>query len=115
MGDKEITYDDKLIKRNDDIRQTLQAVQKSKHFTEKRKLESQELQFFLMSSDDRMLRVKHGGKLFEVLKDQTEVNSQPLQLIEAAIPRQYQDFYDKDKEEERTDMDKSQSNSKAPQ
>lgn len=31
-----------------------------------------------MSSDNRMLRVKHGAKLFEVLKDQQDINQQPL-------------------------------------
>ena len=45
------------------------TIKKRKHFTEKRKLESQELQFFLMSSDNRMSRVKHGAKLFKVLED----------------------------------------------
>ena len=45
------------------------TIKKRKHFTEKRKLESLELQFFRMSSDERMLRVKNGGKLYEVLKD----------------------------------------------
>jgi hypothetical protein len=49
-------------------------MKKRKHFIEKRRLESQELQFFLMSSDNRMLRVKHGAKLFEVLKDQQDIN-----------------------------------------
>ncbi|CDW75903.1 UNKNOWN [Stylonychia lemnae] len=39
-----------------------------------------------MSADNRKLRVKHGAKLFEVLKDQESVNQQPLTLIETAIP-----------------------------
>lgn len=50
------------------------TMKKRKHFTEKRKLESQELRFFLMSADNRMLRVKHGAKLFAVLRDQEDVN-----------------------------------------
>lgn len=45
------------------------TIQKRKHFTEVRKLESQELQFFLLVSDSRKIRVKHGAKLGKVITD----------------------------------------------
>lgn len=46
------------------------TMQKRKFFTERRKLESQELRFFLMSADNRKARVKHGANLGHVLEDQ---------------------------------------------
>eukprot|EP00347_Sterkiella_histriomuscorum_P001443 403372018 len=67
------------------------TMKKRKFFTEKRRLESQELQFFMMSADNRKLRVKHGANLFQVLRDQQQVNQQPLSLIETAIPQAVRD------------------------
>ena len=49
--------------------------------TEKRKLEGQELQFFLSSSDHRLQKVKSGAKLFNVVNDK-ETNRKPIELIE---------------------------------
>ena len=55
--------------------------------SEKGKLEGQELQFFLSTSDNRLQRVKSGARLFNVIKNK-EVNEKPIELIEHVIKRQ---------------------------
>ena len=55
--------------------------------SEKGKLEGQELQFFLSTSDNRLQRVKSGARLFNVIK-MKEANRKPLQLIEHVVTKQ---------------------------
>lgn len=55
--------------------------------TEKGKLEGQELQFFLSTSDNRLQRVKSGARLFNILNNK-QINKKPLQLIEHVITKQ---------------------------
>lgn len=55
--------------------------------SEKGKLEGQELQFFLSTSDNRLQRVKSGARLFSVIRNK-EINQKPIELIEHVIKRQ---------------------------
>lgn len=56
---------------------------------EKRKLEGTELQFFLSTSDSRLQRVWSGAWLFNVIRDQEDLNSKPLELIENVLDKQF--------------------------
>lgn len=55
--------------------------------SEKGKLEGQELQFFLSTSDNRLQRVKSGARLFHVIRNK-EANKKPIELIEHVITKQ---------------------------
>lgn len=55
--------------------------------SEKGKLESQELQFFLSTSDNRLQRVKSGARLFHVITNK-ELNQKPIELIEHVLTKQ---------------------------
>ena len=55
--------------------------------SEKGKLEGQELQFFLSTSDNRLQRVKSGARLFSVLRNKG-ISEKPIELIEHVIKRQ---------------------------
>ena len=55
--------------------------------SEKGKLEGQELQFFLSTSDNRLQRVKSGARLFSITQD-NKMNEKPIELIEHVIKKQ---------------------------
>ncbi|CAI2360727.1 unnamed protein product [Moneuplotes crassus] len=55
--------------------------------TEKGKIEGQELQFFLSTSDNRLQRVKSGARLFNIIHKKQE-NKRPIELIEHIIQKQ---------------------------
>ncbi len=55
--------------------------------SEKGKIEGQELQFFLSTSDNRLQRVKSGARLFSII-DNKEENIKPISLIEHVIQKQ---------------------------
>ena len=47
--------------------------------------------FFRTSSDNRLQRVRSGARLFEVIKDQEDLNQKPIALIETVLPKQFPD------------------------
>ncbi|CAI2360260.1 unnamed protein product [Moneuplotes crassus] len=55
--------------------------------SEKGKIEGQELQFFLSTSDNRLQRVKSGARLFSIIHKKEE-NQKPIELIEHVIHKQ---------------------------
>lgn len=63
------------------------TMKNGRKLSEKRKLEGQELQFFLSSSDHRLQKVKSGAKLFHVVSNK-EINKKPIELIEHVIIKQ---------------------------
>lgn len=68
----------------------IKTLKKRRKCSEKRKLEGTELKFFLSTSDSRLNRVRSGARLFNVIRDQEELNEKPLKLIETVLDKQFE-------------------------